>query len=253
MPTLNVAGHRLHYVETGGGDRSLVLVHGAGGSVDTWVRQLEGLADVARVIALDLPGHGASDGDGCASVAHCAAVVGAFLTELGNRPVVLGGHSMGGAIVQAMALGNPAQLSGLILAGTGARLRVLPSLLDLLRESHARGVDTVHAQAWSPTAAQALVDGARRTMLATRPDVVLGDYTACNQFDVMARVGDIRLPTLVIVGEDDRLTPPKYAEHLAHRIPGARLVRIPHAGHYAPLEQPDDVNRAIREFLRSLP
>ena len=86
-------------------------------------------------------------------------------------------------------------------------------------------------------------------MSATRPAVTIGDFTACDGFDVMDRIGQVRLPTLVIVGEDDELTPPKYAEFLARTIQGARLARIPRAGHYVSLEQPDEVNRAIRSFL----
>ena len=86
-------------------------------------------------------------------------------------------------------------------------------------------------------------------MGATRPAVTIGDFTACDGFDVMDRIGQVRLPVLVIVGEDDELTPPKYAEFLARAIPGARLARIPRAGHYVSLEQPDEVNHAIRSFL----
>ena len=68
----------------------------------------------------------------------------------------------------------------------------------------------------------------------------------------MDRLGDIRFPTLVVVGEDDRLTPPKYAEFLVRSIAGAQLARIPRAGHYVSLEQPAEVNRAIRDFLGGL-
>jgi pimeloyl-ACP methyl ester carboxylesterase len=83
--------------------------------------------------------------------------------------------------------------------------------------------------------------------------VTLGDFRACDRFDVMARLGEIRLPALVVVGEDDRLTPPRYAELLARGIAGARLSRIPRAGHYVSLEQPEAVNHAIGNFLADLP
>src|SRR5262245_34647874 len=252
MPSLNANGHVIHYVETGGGSPTLVLVHGAGGSHATWTRQLEDLADAARVIAVDLPGHGTSGGDGCRAVGDYAAIVRAFLETLGPEPVVLGGHSMGGAITQTLALVPPANLRGIVLVGTGARLRVFPKLLDLLAKDHAEGVDFLNAHAWSPSADPALPAAGRRALLETRAPVTLADFTACDRFDVMAEVARIRLPALVIAGEDDRLTPLKYAEYLVGQIPGARLARIARAGHYIPLEEPDEVNRAIREFLAGL-
>jgi pimeloyl-ACP methyl ester carboxylesterase len=252
VPRLNADGRTIHYAETGGGAPTVVLVHGAGGSHMTWTRQLEGLADRARVVALDLPGHGASPGEGCPAVAEYAAAVEAFIRALGAGIVVLGGHSMGGAIVQTVALRSPGLLAGLVLVGTGARLRVFPRLFELMEQEYARGVDFVMQYAWSPAALAALREGGRRAMLDTRAAVTISDFRACDGFDLMDRVGQIRLPTLVIVGEDDQLTPPKYSEFLAGAIPGARLVRIPRAGHYAPLEQPEAVNRALREFLASL-
>lgn len=245
-------GQAIHYVETGGGAPTLVLVHGAGGDSSTWTRQLEGLADAASVVALDLPGHGASSGDGCRAITDYAAVVRGFLAALGRGPVVLGGHSMGGAITQLVALTAPALLQGLVLVGTGARLRVFPELFELMARNYAEGVNFVTGYAWSRSSLEALREGGRRTMSGTRPAVTVGDFTACDRFDAMDRVGQIRLPTLVIVGEDDELTPPKYAEFMAKAIARARLVRIPRAGHFVPLEQPDEVNHALRTFLAGL-
>ena len=86
-------------------------------------------------------------------------------------------------------------------------------------------------------------------MLGTRPDVTIGDFMACDAFDVMDRVETIRLPALAICGEEDQLTPPKYAEFLAQKIPGARFLLVERAGHFVQLEQPEIVNAGIREFL----
>lgn len=252
MPTVAVNGRSVHYVETGGGKPMLVLIHGSGGEHGTWTHQLEGLADSATVIALDLPGHGASSGDGCRIIDDYAAVVRGVLAALGRGPVVLGGHSMGGAITLTVALSAPESVQGLVLVGTGARLRVLPEVFRLLTKDYAEGVAIVTERAWSRSSAEALKEGGRRSMSATRQAVTIGDFMACDGFDRMERVSQIRLPTLVIVGEDDELTPPKYAEFLVRKIIGARLVRIPHAGHYVSLEQPDEVNHAIRGFLSGL-
>ena len=252
MPTLNVNGRTVHYIETGGGAPTVVFVHGAGGGWGTWTRQLEGLANAGRMVAIDLPGHGASSGDGCRAVADYAASVQGFIRGLGAGPVVLAGHSMGGAITQTVALAAPDLLRGIALVGTGGRLRVFPKLFELLESSYPAAVDFVTQYAWSPASAAALKDGGRRAMLETRVAITTGDFRACDAFDAMARLAQISRPALVIVGEDDQLTPVKYSEYLAGAIPGATLVRIPRAGHYVMLEQPDEVNLAIRQFLAAV-
>lgn len=252
MPTLAVNGQTLHYVEAGAGPATLVLVHGSGGRHDVWTPQLERLGDVARVVALDLPGHGGSSGDGCRRIDDYAAAVSNVVSSLGRGPVVLGGHSMGGAIVQAVALSTPHQVRGLVLVGTGARLRVLPKILELMENDYAEGVVFLTGYAWSPSSAESLKEAGRRALLQTRASVTSGDFTACDRFDVMSALGRIQAPTLVLVGEDDRLTPPKYADYLAAHIPRARLSHVPRAGHYVQLEQPEAVNEAIRRFVLSV-
>jgi pimeloyl-ACP methyl ester carboxylesterase len=249
MPNLAVNGLTLYYAAAGAGGPTLVLIHGSGGDHGTWGPQLAALASAARVVAVDLPGHGASAGEGSDTIREYATRVRQFLTALGRGPVVLGGHSMGGAIALAVALDSPEWLRGLVLVGTGARLRVLPQLFEILARNYAEAVAFMTERAWSPSTPAALKDLGRKTVSTTRPSVTQGDFTACDRFDVMERIGEIRLPTLVIVGEEDRLTPPKYAEFLAGKIAGARLARIPRAGHFVSLEQPDEVNRAIHAFL----
>jgi pimeloyl-ACP methyl ester carboxylesterase len=239
----------MYYAESGVAGPTLVLVHGSGGDHTTWKPQLEGLASVATVVALDLPGHGASPGEGCDAIADYASVVRRFLADLGRGAVILGGHSMGGAIALAVALDAPELLRGLVLVGTGARLRVLPELFEILARDYAEAVDFMTDAGWSRSSPAELKELGRKTVRATRPSVTRGDLTACDRFDVMDRLCEIRLPALVVVGEEDRLTPPKYAEFMVRGLPGARLARIPRAGHFVSLEQPEAVNQAIREFL----
>ncbi len=263
MPTLPVDGVPIHYEETGSGHPILCLIHGAGGNALSWIRQLEGLAGAARVIAIDLPGHGQSGGAPTrptppawvparvpgSSIDGYATAVGAFVERAGLGRVVLGGHSMGGAISQTLALARPDLIDGLILLGTGARLRVLPVAFERLRADYAEGCAFLNSFAFSPGAAEGLREGARVSMLMNRPEVTIGDFTACNSFDLMDRIGGIKAPTLVICGLDDQLTPPKYSEFLAQRIPQARLTLVEQAGHYVHLEQPEIVNAQIRQFL----
>jgi pimeloyl-ACP methyl ester carboxylesterase len=252
MPAQSVNGIEIHYDLTGSGRRTCLFIHGSGGRGASWIRQLERLADAARVVALDLPGHGQSGGEGYSVIEDYARMVRDFVEAAKLGKVVLGGHSMGGAVAQAFALAYPERLDGLILVGTGARLRVLPKIFELLRADYPEGVRFINGRAFSRSTAQRLKDAARARALETRPQVTIGDYTACNGFDVMERIGALRIPTLVIGGEDDQLTPPKYARYLARTIPGAVLVMVEQAGHYVHLEQPEVVNQAIRDFLTTL-
>jgi pimeloyl-ACP methyl ester carboxylesterase len=247
-----VLGQPAAYLE-GGQGRSIVLVHGAGGRADVWTPQVEGLAGVARLVAVDLPGHGGTGAGGCRRVDDYAVWVLALLDGLGLDRAVLVGHSMGGAIVQTLALGHPERVAGLVLVGTGARLRVLPRILDLFRDGSPEGAELVAGLAYSPKTPPEAVVEAERALRETPTEVTLGDFLACDRFDLMARLSGVAAPTLVVVGADDRLTPPTYGAYLARTIPGARLVEIEAAGHFPQLEQPAAVNRALRAFLAALP
>jgi pimeloyl-ACP methyl ester carboxylesterase len=229
----------------------VVLVHGAGGRAEVWTPQIGGLADLARLIAVDLPGHGGTGGRGCQRVEDYAGWVLGLLDVLDLRRAVLVGHSMGGAIVQTLALGYPER--GLVLVGTGGRLRVLPRILELFRDGSPEGAELVARLAYSPQTPPGAVVEAERALQETAALVTLGDFLACDRFDVMARLAGVATPTLVVVGADDRLTPPKYAAYLARTLRGARLVEIEAAGHFPQLEQPAAVNLALRAFLAALP
>jgi pimeloyl-ACP methyl ester carboxylesterase len=246
-----VAGRPAAWVEAGAGT-TLVLVHGAGGSADLWQPQLDGLADVARLVALDLPGHGPLRRRGGVSVPAYAEWLGGFLSALDAGPVVRVGHSMGGAIAQTLALARPDHLAGLVLIGTGARLRVLPRLVELLRERSVEGLRLIRDLSFSVGARTESVEAVERVLRESTPLVTLGDYLACDRFDVRDQLREIRVPTLVLTGTEDRLTPLTRGRFLAATIPGARLVEVPAAGHFPQLEQPAPVNAAIREFLASL-
>ncbi|HUV73727.1 MAG TPA: alpha/beta hydrolase, partial [Anaerolineae bacterium] len=210
--------------------------------------QLAGLGGVNRY-AVDLPGHGRSDGEGRTSIGGYAEVILRLLDALDLDELSLVGHSMGGAISQHLALEHPARVDRLVLVGSGARLRVLPSLLEAMLADFPSTVEMMLSWAYSTESPPGLLDLAREEWVENDPQVVHDDFAACDIFDVMGRLGEIRCPTLVLCGEDDKLTPLKYANYLQDNIPGATLTIIPHAGHMVMMERPDQVNRAIGEFL----
>jgi pimeloyl-ACP methyl ester carboxylesterase len=160
---------------------------------------------------------------------------------------------MGGAIAQTLALARPDRLAGLILLGTGARLRVLARILELLRQRPGEGMGLVQALSFATATPPERVAVVDRVLRESVPLVTLGDYLACDRFDVRPQLGAIRTPTLVVTGTEDRLTPLTHGRRLADAIAGARLVEVADAGHFPQLEQPAAVNAAIREFLAGLP
>lgn len=249
MPYLDVGGERVFYARHARGQPvNMVFVHGAGGKHHIWGHQLQNLKD-ANTFALDLPGHGRSSGEGRQTIEAYRDVVLALLDAVGLEKTVLVGHSMGGAITQSFALTHPERLDGIVLVGTGARLRVLPAILDGLSTDFTRTVEMITRYAYAPQTDADLVAQGQAELLDNRPEVVHGDFLACNRFDLMARVGDISVPTLVICGAEDALTPPKYAAFLHEAIPQSKMVLVQGAGHMVMVEQPEAVTQAIASFV----
>ena len=254
MPYTTVAGERLFYAlfeGDPGRKRNLILVHGAGGDHTHWPAALRRLAGV-NVYALDLPGHGRSAGRGCTNIDDYADSVHLFAQTVGLKQAALAGHSMGGAIAQTLALRRPPWLASIVLVGTGAQLRVDPLLLEALQKDFEAAVDTLCQWAYGPTQNESMRHQCRRLLLRTDVAVMRGDYAACNAFDVRDRVGEITLPTLIITGSADQMTPPGCGEYLRDRIAGAQLVEIKDGGHMVAVEKPAEVAQAVARFLGAL-
>lgn len=252
MPYAATAFGPIFYLSRGHGQPPLIAVHGAGGTSRHWGYQLSGLSDLTGVVALDLPGHGRSSGDTHTSVAEGAQRVRALLDALGLERAVLMGHSMGGAIVQTLALHDPHRVAGLVLVGTGARLRVHPTILSGIVEDWAATTALITAWSYAPGQTPAVLEQATAALRATPPAVLHADYSACDRFDAVAEISRIAVPTLIVVGAQDQMTPPKYAEFLARTLPQTQLVVVPGAGHSVMIEQPQPVNATIRASWRWL-
>lgn len=251
MPTVRVGQGELFYAEAQGDGLPVVLIHGAGSDHLVWPPALRRLPGT-RVCALDLPGHGRSQGRGRDLMADYAADLIEFLDALTVPRVVLVGHSMGGGIAQLVALSAPGRVAGLVLIGTGARLRVAPAVLEGLRQDAAGTVEPLMGWLWGLGVESTLVHQAQQVMLATDPEVLLGDFLACDGFDARAQVAGIRAPTLVLVGSEDRMTPPRFSQWLAEQLPAAKLVLMEGAGHMLMLERPHQVRDAVSAFLRDV-
>jgi pimeloyl-ACP methyl ester carboxylesterase len=230
---------------------SLLCVHGSGGCGQEFLPMLGHLKGKANGAAIDLPGHCRTRGPGRVSVWDYAQWVADFIAAGPIRPVLLG-NSLGGAIALALGLGRPELLSGLVLWGTGGRLKVLPAILEGLKNDFLPTVEMLVRHAFAEGTDSAIKEAGRKSMAATLPEVLLGDYSACNDFDVMERLGEITLPTLVVCGQEDRLTPVKYGQFLTKGIAGSRMVVVPGAGHVLHQEKPRESAQALEGFLAAL-
>lgn len=251
MPFVTVEAESIYYTRGGSEEGpALVLIHGSGGDHSHWPSKLRHLSE-ARVFAPDLPGHGRSGGRGRESVEDYADFIDAFVSKLGLEDVVPAGHSLGGAVVQILALRSPAWLSRIILVGSGARLRVHPDILKGLQTDPEGTLHKICDWSFGPDAPQSAVTAARENFLKTDPAVIHGDYSACDRFDIMDRVGEITHPALVVVGTADRMTPAKYGEYLHRRFSRSRMAVIEGGGHMMGLEKPEALVRCISDFLNS--
>jgi 3-oxoadipate enol-lactonase/4-carboxymuconolactone decarboxylase len=261
----NVGGTAVHYLHTGpttlpdvppalASGRLFLLVHAAGSTATLWRRQLDALAADHSGVAPDLPGHGRSTGlDGLPTIEAYADFLDAFATGLGLRPFVLVGRSMGGAVGLSFAVRHPARLQALVLACTAARFVFAPEQMAAHRDVvRGRLPQQFTSETFSPSTGFDLMREAWTEQVKTDPRVRYTDLLACEAFDARALLGRIRVPTLVVAGGDDGVTPVARSEELAAGIPGARLEVIAQAGHQAPLERSDVFNRTVGRFVESL-
>jgi pimeloyl-ACP methyl ester carboxylesterase len=251
MPFLTVAGYKTYYVNHSpvpAVQPAVVFVHGAGGTHQHWLYQVRDLP-ASPTYAVDLPGHGRSEGTGRDSVAAYGDWIVAFLSAAGLEQAVLVGHSMGGAIAMDVALRYPERVAGLGLVATGARLRVAPAILEGIRKDKEGAVRLIAEWAYGPEVPAVMVRLGQRQIGETPAEVLYGDYAACDAFDVMGRLGEIAVPTAVVCGTKDRMTPQKYAVYMRDQIAGATLHLVEGAGHMVMVEKPQAVVLFLTRFL----
>ena len=263
MPTQTANGVTFHYTEKGSGRPPLVLVHGFPLDSRMWESQVNSLSDRWRVIAPDLRGFGQSKAESAFTLESLADDIHVFLEQLVAKPCVLAGLSMGGYVALAYAKKYAKDLRGLILVDTKAEADTPQA-----KEARAKMIELARTQGAAAVAEQMLpkmlapgtqqsrpevVRSLRRLMEECNPQTI--EYALLAMRDRPDRSGElasIEVPTLVIVGDADAITPPEGAEKMAKSIPGAKLEIIRGAGHMAPMEQPEQVNRAMERFITGL-
>jgi pimeloyl-ACP methyl ester carboxylesterase len=227
----------------------LIFIHGSGANGSVWLLQKRHFIDADTP---DLPGHPA--GTICTSVEEYSDWLHGYIQKKGYRDVVLAGHSLGGGIALQHAVKYPGDLKALIPIGSGARLRVLPLIIEAIS---GRLDDTA---GWMKELVEPLYstvdEEVRRELMpglaAIGPAAQLNDFRCCDKFDIMEKVGQIKMPVLCIVGDQDNMTPPKYSQYMAKGMPDCRVNIIEGATHLCFLEKPGAVNAAIESFLKQI-
>ena len=256
MPIIDAYGMRGNVV-FGSGEReqgrdSLVFIHGAGGSRTSWRLQEDYFSRAFNVIIMELPGHGAAQGQGAQEIKDYTLWIKGALDELKlSNPFVIG-HSMGGAITMDLAIRFPALPKGLVLASTGARLRTLPDILSGIKTSFPETEALICERSFAQDSPEELRRFAVAEKMKNPPHLLHGDFSACDRFDVMEQVQNIGSPTLVICGVQDVLTPIKHSRFLADKIAGAHLEIVEKAGHRVMMEQPEEFNKRLEAFFYSV-
>ncbi|MFW5939163.1 MAG: alpha/beta fold hydrolase [Halolamina sp.] len=229
----------------------VLCIHGSGGNAGVWKAQTR-LADRTPLTAVNLSDHGESGSlvsqAGYETLSGYAADVVAVAEETGDR--VLCGNSLGAAVAMLVALDRDLDLDGLVLAGAGARLPVLDDLLVWLKTDFERAIEFLHGpDRLFHDPEDELVEVSEAAMRETGQAITTRDFQTCHAFDVRERLGTIDVPTLAVVGEHDKLTPPHYHESLADAIPNCEVATVDDAAHLAMLEQPAAFNDAVDAFL----
>jgi pimeloyl-ACP methyl ester carboxylesterase len=255
MPSIQLNGNEIYYISSNVADTSkptLFLLHGAGQSHLTWEHQIEFLTHLQgnSFVIPDLPGHGKSTGNGLKSVSEYTEFIKKFINELGLEVIVLIGHSMGGAVAQVLALDRPTYLKAIVLVCTGAWMTVARETLLAVKNNYEAFCDISPTRSFSDLSPEILRTKFKEGLENTDQKVAYDDLIACNNFDIADRVSDIKIPTLIIAGQEDILTPLKYSEYLNHQIYGSELKVIEGSGHFVMQEKPDEFNKVVLDFIK---
>ena len=237
----------------------VVFIHGAANDHSVWTLQARYFANHGwNALAVDLPGHGKSFGDAKNSIAHYADWIVSLLDNGGIARAALIGHSMGSLIALDCAVRHTARVSQLVLLGVSVPMPVSDVLLDAARNCPAEAFDMLniwgHAPhlRWgkNPTPGTSSMMAYKRLLEQSRPGVLANDLATCHAFlPDDAAMAAIKLPTMVIAGGRDMMTPAKTSQALASRIAGAKFTLLHEAGHAMMQETPGAVLDVFKGFL----
>ena len=263
MTSIRINDINLAYTEAGSGP-PIVLIHGYPFNRSLWTEQTEALRSKYRVVTPDLRGFGESDSSaGPATMTRMAEDVATLMDELGIEQAVIGGLSMGGYVALAFARMFPARLKALVLADTRAQADTEEGKQTRFQQAEkatAEGMagiaDAMLPKLLTPETVSKrpeLVKRVRDMMLKTKPEGAAGALLGMAERDDQTEfISSILVPTLILVGREDAITPVPDSEKMQSLIEDSRLVVIENAGHVSNLEQTEQFNDALLGFLSTV-
>jgi len=238
---------------------AVVFIHGAGMDHTVWTLQTRYFAHHGRsVLAVDLPGHGRSEGPQPGSIEGYAEWMARLIEAAGAARAALAGHSMGALIALEAAARAPERVSALALLGVAARMPVHPDLLAAADANDPRAFELVTSWGYGKAAHLGgnrapglwMLGGGKRLLERSAAGMLASDFRACDAYKTAADAASrVSCATLFVLGAADRMTAPKAATPLANAVRGARTVILPQAGHMMMIEQPDATLDALRTIL----
>jgi pimeloyl-ACP methyl ester carboxylesterase len=260
MPTIKSADAEIFYEVLGDGP-PVVLLHAFPASHELWLPAAQSLTSRYRVILPDLRGHGASEsGEGPATMEKHAGDLARVMDDAEVGRAAFAGVSIGGYILFEFWRRYRGRVASLAFIDTKAqpdndqaRANRLQSAADVLEKGVEQFVDSMVPKLLGETTQRTrpdLIDSARKLMLRMSPqDISLVQRGMAERPDSVSTLKTINVPTLIVVGDEDTLSTPSDGELMRQNILGAQMKVIPHAGHYAVWEQPEDVGKVMRQFL----
>lgn len=226
----------------------VVLLHGAGGNHLVWPARMRHMAQTS-VIAVDLPGHGESSQPACATIDTFTELLHDLVETLELDSFVLAGHSMGGASALDFALAYPQRLAGLMVIGAGATMPVSAKLVETVQNDFAAATEMIVRYSYRRGVAEEELALYLAHLRQCDPAVLLEDLLACAAFDVTESLANLTVPTLIVCGQEDRMTPMAMSEALHAGIQCSELITVPNAGHNVMVEYPDLVAGYLTQFI----
>lgn len=255
MGAIETFAGNVGFVEAGSSQRTpIVFLHGVGSNKSVWQTQLDHFRAERRAVAFDYPGYGESDFIADATRDDFAAAILAAMDALGIEQAHVCGLSLGGVVAVAMHAAAPDRCVSLTLADSFAVHPQGQAIYDrsIAASSDMRALGEARVGALLASEDAAIRCRVVEVMAAIGPDAYRLGARAVWLADQRDRAAAIRTPTLILVGDEDAITPPALSEELAELIPGARLEVIAGASHLANLDQPGEFNRLVDDFLSAV-
>lgn len=249
IPFVEYLNKQIYYqITNNDSEKAIIFIHGSGGNSHTWLNQLN-LRINYKLIAIDLPSHSKSDFYKDLSLDLYTDVLSQIVDTLQLKNVILCGHSLGGAVIQDYYFKFPNKVSGLILVGSGGRLRVSPTILETVKNDYNHYLDTDIIGAFYRNTPEEIILESIKEASKVNAEVTYSDFKICDNFDTLQKTSTIQVPCLIICGEEDTMTPVKYSKFFNDHLKTSELCIIEEAGHMVMVEKPREVNSSIKQFI----